>query len=118
VAFLFRDRILVDAGPGKRLFGLRVVQSTDGVTPLGYGQAFVRWLTLAIPFFNLADIMVAFRDPVIRRYGDRWAGTRVIDTEQRLDAARAKIRYRLAKKGIQLANPVKVSASEIGRIAV
>jgi len=100
--FLVRDALWGGAGPGKRLMGLRAVQIADGKTPLTYGQAFLRWISLLIPFFNLFDLSVPFRDPLQRRYGDRWAGTRVIDTERKLAQARAKVRRWLARKGYQL----------------
>ena len=35
---------------------------------------------------------VPYRDPLLRRYGDRWAGTRVLDSERKLAKARAKDR--------------------------
>jgi uncharacterized RDD family membrane protein YckC len=118
IVFLFRDRIFGDAGPGKRLFGIHVVRSNDGQTPLGSGQAFIRWLSLMIPFFNLFDLSVPFRDPLMRRYGDRWAGTRVIDTDSRLTRLRQQIAYRLFnKKGVQLTNPVQTPLSEFARTA-
>ena len=47
------------AGPGKRIAGLRVVQSKDGKTPLTYGQGIVRWLSQLIPIFNLFDAIGA-----------------------------------------------------------
>ena len=53
--FFFRDSLFRGAGIGKRLTGLRVVQSKDGKTPLTYGQGVVRWLSQFIPFFNLVD---------------------------------------------------------------
>jgi uncharacterized RDD family membrane protein YckC len=97
----FRDALFRGAGPGKRSAGLRVVQSRDGTTPLSYSQAIVRWLSQCIPIFNLFDATAAYSDPLLRRYGDRWAGTRVIDTERRLAKDREKIAQRLIKKGVQ-----------------
>ena len=75
VLFFFRDTLFGGAGVGKRAAGLRVVQSKDGTSPLTYGQGVVRWLSQFIPIFNLIDLMAPFRDPLLRRYGDRWAGT-------------------------------------------
>ena len=46
VVFIFRDRLFSNAGPGKRVLGLCVVRTTDGQSPLGFGQAFIRGLTL------------------------------------------------------------------------
>lgn len=116
IVFLFRDRIFGDACPGKRLFGIHVVRSDDGRTALGSGQAFIRWLSLMIPVFNLFDLSAPFRDPLMRRYGDRWAGTRVIDTDSRLARLRQEIAYRLFnRKGVQLTNPVQTPLSEFAR---
>jgi uncharacterized RDD family membrane protein YckC len=97
-----RDALFRGAGPGKRAAGLRVVQSKDGTTPLTYGQGVVRWLSQLIPIFNLFDATMAYQDPLQRRYGDRWAGTRVLDSERKLAKDRAKVAQRLLKKkGIQ-----------------
>jgi uncharacterized RDD family membrane protein YckC len=117
IVFVFRDRLLANAGPGKRLLGLRVVHASDGVTSISYGQAFIRFLSLQIPIFQLVDLSVPYRDPLTRRYGDRWAKTRVIDTEAKLAKDRARMATRLAKKQISLENPVKTPLSEFARIA-
>jgi hypothetical protein len=63
----------------------------------------LRWLSLYIPLYNLFDAFAPLRDPLQRRYGDRWAGTRVIDTEAKLAKARAKVQNKLAQKGITMA---------------
>ena len=39
------------------------------------------------------------RDPLLRRYGDRWAGTRVIDTERKLAKDRAEDRAAVDQEG-------------------
>jgi uncharacterized RDD family membrane protein YckC len=115
--FFVRDSLFGGAGIGKRATGLRVVQSQDGTTPLTYGQGFVRWLSQFIPLFNLFDAMVPFRDPLIRRFGDRWAGTRVIDTERKLAKDRQKIARRLIKKGIQPAQQFGMTMEGLARLA-
>jgi uncharacterized RDD family membrane protein YckC len=111
VLLLFvRDGLFGGAGPGKRLMGLRVVRIEDGTSPPGIGRGALRWVSQAIPFFNLVDALVPLRDPLQRRYGDRWARTRVIDTEAKLATARARVRDRLARKGVMLATaPVPVT---------
>ncbi len=114
--FLFRDSVFRGAGIGKRLTGLRVVQSKDGKTPLTYVQGVVRWLSQYIPFFNLYDASVPYRDPLLRRIGDRWAGTRVIDTERKLAKARQKIARRLIKKGVPPAPEVGMTMEDLARI--
>jgi uncharacterized RDD family membrane protein YckC len=118
VALLFfRDSLLGGAGLGKRATGLRVVQSKDGTTPLSHGQGFVRWLSQFIPIFNLVDASVPFRDPLLRRFGDRWAGTRVIDTARKLANARAKIARRLIKKGVQPPPELEMTMEGLARLA-
>ncbi len=98
----FRDALFGGASPGKRAAGLRVVQSKDGKTRLTFGQGIVRWLSQLIPIFNLVDAVAAYHDPLQRRYGDRWAGTRVVDSVRKLAKDRFKIARRLIKKkGIQ-----------------
>jgi uncharacterized RDD family membrane protein YckC len=119
VAFLFvRDSIFRGAGIGKRTSGLRVVQTKDGTTPLTNWQGILRWLSQAIPIFNLFDARAAYVDPLLRRYGDRWAGTRVIDTEKRLAKDRAKVAWQLVKKkGVQPPPELGMTMEELARIA-
>ena len=100
VVCVLRDAVCQGAGPGKRLMGLRVVMARDGVTPLGYGQAFVRSLPFVIPLLPIVEAIVMSGDSQVRRFGDRWAGTLVIDTPARLAKVRERIVTRLAKKGI------------------
>ncbi len=114
--FLFRDSVFRGAGIGKRMTGLRVVQSKDGKTPITYGQGVVRWLSQYIPFFNLYDAAVPYRDPLLRRVGDRWAGTRVIDTERKLAKARGKLARRLIKKGVQPARELGMTMEDLARL--
>jgi uncharacterized RDD family membrane protein YckC len=114
--FFGRDSLFGGAGAGKRMVGLRVVQSKDGSTPLTYGQGVLRWLSVLIPFFNLVDVSIPYRDPLLRRFGDRWAGTRVIDTEQKLAKDREKTARRLIKKGVQPAREFGMSMARFARI--
>jgi uncharacterized RDD family membrane protein YckC len=117
LALLFvRDSLFGGAGLGKRATGLRVVQSQDGTSPLTYRQGFVRWLTYFIPIFNLVDYSIPYRDPLLRRYGDRWAGTRVLDTERKLAKVRYKLARRLIKKGVQPAPEVGLTMEGLARI--
>ncbi len=114
----FRDSLFGGAGIGKRASGLRVVQARDGTSPLTFGQGILRWLSQFIPIFNLYDAIVPFRDPLFRRYGDRWAGTRVIDTEKKLQKDRAKIARRLFKKrGVQLPGQFGMTMEELARLS-
>jgi uncharacterized RDD family membrane protein YckC len=113
----FRDSLFRGAGVGKRLTGLRVVQTQDGKTPLTYGQAVVRWLSQLIPIFNLFDATAAYSDPLLRRYGDRWAGTRVIDAKGKLAKAREKIAQRLIRKGVQPPPKFGLTMEGLARLA-
>jgi uncharacterized RDD family membrane protein YckC len=113
---LVRDSLFGGAGIGKRMVGLRVVQSKDGRSPLTYGQGVVRWLSQFIPFFNLADAIVPYSDPLFRRFGDRWAGTRVIDNERKLAKERAKTTRRLLRKGVQPSRNVGMTMEELARL--
>jgi uncharacterized RDD family membrane protein YckC len=112
-----RDSLFGGAGIGKRMTGLRVVQSKDGRTPLSYGQGVVRWLSQFIPIFNVVDAVVPYSDPLFRRFGDRWAGTRVIDTERKLAKVRDKTVQRLIKKGVQPAPEFGLTMEGLARLA-
>ena len=113
----FRDALFGGAGLGKRATGLRVVQTKDGETPLTFGQGIIRWLSQFICVFQLLDAIIPFYDPLLRRYGDRWAGTRVLDTEPRLAKDRAKISRRLFKKGVQLPREFGMTMHDLARLA-
>lgn len=115
VAFIVRDPLLKGAGPGKRLFSLKVVKHADGVTPLSYGQSFVRWVAHLIPIFNLVDAQRAYSDPFLRRFGDSWAKTRVLDTPGKLERARSRVRRKLEKKGIDYPTDSVMSLEEFAR---
>jgi len=116
VVFMLRDPLLGGAGPCKRLFGLRVVRHADGVTPLSYGQAFVRWLGHLVPIFNLVDASRAYSDPLQRRFADGWAKTRVLDTPGKLEKVRARALYRLQRKGIEFPTDTVMSLEEFARL--
>jgi uncharacterized RDD family membrane protein YckC len=118
LCFLFlRDSLFGGAGIGKRATGLRVVRTQDGRTPLSFGQGVVRWLSQFIPIFNLVDAIAPYYDPLLRRYGDRWARTRVLDNERNLEKARQKIARRLLKKGVQPPPEVGMTMEGLARIA-
>ena len=93
------------------------MKSEDGKTPLSYGQGVVRWLSQLLPIFNLIDAAVPYSDPLLRRYGDRWAGTRVLDTETKLAKDRRKISRRLIKKGIQPPQEFGMTMEGLARLA-
>jgi uncharacterized RDD family membrane protein YckC len=113
-----RDAIFRGAGPGKRVMGLRVVQTKDGKSPLTFGQGIVRWLSVLIPVFNLVDLSVPYRDPLWRRYGDRWAGTRVLDSESKLAKVRSKVARRMiTKRGIQPPQELETTMEGLARLA-
>jgi uncharacterized RDD family membrane protein YckC len=112
-----RDSAFGGAGPGKRMTGLRVVRTADGRTKLTNGQGVVRWLSQLIPFFNLYDVIFPYRDPLFRRVGDRWAGTRVLDSPRKLEKARAAVARRLLKKGIRPPQAVGTTMEDLARTA-
>jgi uncharacterized RDD family membrane protein YckC len=112
-----RDSLFRGQGIGKRIMGLRVVRSKDGTTPLTNGQGVVRWLSQFILIFNLVDAVAPSRDPLLRRYGDRWAGTRVIDTERKLAKDRLKLARRLLKKGAQPPTELGMTMEQLARLA-
>lgn len=117
LVLFFRDSMFGGAGLGKRLAGLRVVQAEDGASPPTVGQGILRWTSQWIPIFNFVDAFAPLRDPLQRRYGDRWAKTRVVDTESRLAKARQQVAKRLAKKGVTLDPEIGMSQVEFARIA-
>ncbi|AMV38233.1 RDD family protein [Planctomyces sp. SH-PL62] len=117
VLILLRDSLFGGASPGKRAVGLRVVRSADGVSPLTNGQGVVRWLSQFIPFFNLYDVLVPYRDPLFRRIGDRWAKTRVLDSPSKLAKVRADVARRLLKKGVQPPREVGTTMEDLARLA-
>jgi uncharacterized RDD family membrane protein YckC len=90
LVFIFRDAIFRGAGPGKRLTGLRVVRAGQPEETVSYWGAFVRAIPSFIPFVNLLDLSVPYRDPLWRRWGDRWARTRVLFTPAALEQRRAR----------------------------
>jgi uncharacterized RDD family membrane protein YckC len=113
-----RDALFGGASPGKRMMGLRVVKTQDGETRLSYGQGVVRWLSQFIPVFNLVDAIAPYYDPLLRRYGDRWGKTRVLDSEKKLAKDRAKTETRLVKKGIPpLSGELDLSMTDLARLA-
>jgi uncharacterized RDD family membrane protein YckC len=114
--FLVRDAVFKGAGPGKRLLGLRVVKHEDGVTPLGYGQAFIRWLGHLVPIFNLVDASRAYSDPLQRRFGDSWAKTRVLDVPGKVQKARDNARRKLERKGFQFPVANVMSLEDFAKI--
>jgi hypothetical protein len=77
----------------------------------------VRWLSQFIPIFNLVDAVAPYYDPLLRRYGDRWAGTRVIDAKGKLAKARDKIARRLIKKGVQPPPKFGLTMEGLARLA-
>jgi uncharacterized RDD family membrane protein YckC len=115
VILFLRDSLFRGAGPGKRTTGLRVVRSVDGASPLSNGQGVIRWLSQFIPFFNIYDLLVPYRDPLFRRVGDRWAGTRVLDSPGKLEKARAAVARRLFKKGFQPPRRLGTTMEDLAR---
>ncbi|HEX7614032.1 MAG TPA: RDD family protein [Thermoanaerobaculia bacterium] len=73
--FLLRD---ADGGsPGKRLFGLRLIQR--GGARAGPLQSLLRNLPLLVPGWNLIEVVSLIRREDGRRPGDRAAGTALVE---------------------------------------
>ena len=77
ILFLGKDGLLDGSSPGKKILGLQVMNE-ETRTPIGFGKSFKRNLILIIPFVPL---IVAFGLLKGKRWGDGWAGTRVIWTK-------------------------------------
>ena len=66
---------------GKKLMKMRVVKEDPGAEITNdYGAAAVRGLSLLIPIFGLIDALMVFGQDR-KRFGDKWAGTKVIKLE-------------------------------------
>ncbi len=112
----FKDSLMGGASIGKRLSGLRVVTSEDGTSPPSIKQGFIRWLSQLIPIYNLVDAQASFSDPLFRRHGDSWAGTRVLDSPRKLVKDRAKVEKRMLKRGIQPARDLDTTMQDLARL--
>jgi len=66
------------ATPGKKLMGLRIIRA-DGITPVGYGKAFLRLIGYIVSgmILYIGFIMIAFTDKK-RGLHDMMAGTYVV----------------------------------------
>lgn len=74
---LFLSRDAQGFSPGKTLFGLKAVRK-DG-QPLSLLNSIVRNLPLAIPVWNLVELVAVLTSADGRRTGDRAAGTVVLE---------------------------------------
>ena len=72
---LFRDA--AGGSPGKKLFGLRLVQK--GGSGSGPAASLARNLTLLVPGWNLIEIASVIRRRDGRRPGDKLAGTTLVE---------------------------------------
>jgi uncharacterized RDD family membrane protein YckC len=67
---------------GKKAMGIRAVHQATGKPITGdYVSAIIRQVSLFIPFFNVVDACMVFSADR-RRFGDRWAGTVVLEEGQ------------------------------------
>ena len=80
MGLLFLTRDLIGAGsPGKRLFGLRVVNVNEAHQTLSLGQRLGRNVILAFAPIGLPiEGLVLGYSPFDERLGDRWSGTGVV----------------------------------------
>ncbi len=73
VALLAKDGFS-GTSPGKALMGVQAIQRSTGV-PIGFGASIMRNLPTAIPIVPLIVALQLIKGP---RWGDGWAGTKVI----------------------------------------
>jgi uncharacterized RDD family membrane protein YckC len=75
--------ILDGQSVGKRAMSIRVVKERTGESLTGdYLASVIRQVSLFIPLFNLVDACMVF-SAGRRRFGDRWAGTTVLEAPSR-----------------------------------
>lgn len=113
--------------PGKWLFGLRVVDietrrpcgllaslQRNFLLPLIYAFPFYYWHSAGEALFGamwtglfvmLAEKSGAYRDPMMRRPSEYWAGTRVLRTPEGVKWRRVDTKRKLAKAGLQIHYP-------------
>ncbi|MBN2432086.1 MAG: RDD family protein [Acidobacteria bacterium] len=74
---LLRDALYDGRSIGKKMMGLRVVNS-DTNTPCKTNESLIRNISLMIPVFGVVDGVMVFIDEHHLRFGDKWAKTKVI----------------------------------------
>lgn len=118
---LFKDWL---GSPGKWLFGLRAVNletrlpcgplpsiqrnallALSLVMPLGLFYWGTSVVLAGFPVLALLELAAAFRDPMMRRPSDFWAGTRVLRTLAGVHQRRADTRLRLKAVGLKIRYP-------------
>lgn len=75
---IFRDGFFGGRSIGKKLMGLKVI-NTKTNKPCSLKDSFLRNITLVIPILNVIDLLVPFIDPEGLRFGDKLAGTKVVE---------------------------------------
>ena len=73
---LLRDSLNGGRSFGKKFMGLKVVK---GSAPCSRKDSLLRNITLAIPLLNLIDLIMPFVDAEGMRFGDKIAGTQVVE---------------------------------------
>jgi len=77
--FSFKDTFFEGAGPGKKIFGLRVISKATG-KKITAGQGFIRNVLLLLPIISIIGVPLEFFILLLKgeRFGDKWAGTKVV----------------------------------------
>lgn len=75
---LLRDGLFGGRSPGKKLMGLKVVNVRKN-TPCSFKDSLLRNLTFMVPLLNFIECLMPFVDAEGLRFGDKLAGTQVVD---------------------------------------
>ena len=63
---------------GKKVMNLRAVKDNNKPLTNNYEASLIRNVSLLIPFFNIIDALMVILDKNHKRFGDKWAKTKVI----------------------------------------
>lgn len=75
---LLKDGLFGGRSPGKKLAGLKVVNVRRN-SPCSMKDSVMRNLTFMVPLLNIVECIMPFVDAEGLRFGDKWAGTQVVD---------------------------------------
>jgi uncharacterized RDD family membrane protein YckC len=75
---LLKDGLFGGRSPGKKLAGLKVVNVRKN-SPCSMKDSVMRNLTFMVPLLNIVECIMPFVDAEGLRFGDKWAGTQVVD---------------------------------------
>lgn len=75
---LLKDGLFGGRSPGKKLMGLKVVNVRKN-TACSFKDSLLRNLTFMVPVLNIIECLMPFVDAEGLRFGDKLAGTQVVD---------------------------------------